>query len=215
MKHRVGATRKRTLEGFFVFGPTARRQRDMAILRHPTLPAARETSHRREEQRYRSPLASRSQGFARQAVSARHSYRAAGCTTAVLDRPEDRQALSVLLEGVAGYILSRRPEALAGTSSFEQILIVPTSSPIAESTGGTPQPRVGVRLPPPPFVRARAMRPEQPDAGSGDRSHDDPTIPVWMPEFARSSGGGARIVPPWVPDPNPSQPVSQTEADPR
>ena len=127
----------------------------------------------------------------------------------------EAQALSVLLEGVAGYILSRRPETLAGTSSFEQILIVPTSSPIAESTGGTPQPRVGVRLPPPPFVRARAMRPEQPDAGSADRSHDDPTIPVWMPDFARSSGGGARIVPPWVRDPNPSKPVSQTEADPR
>ena len=126
------------------------------------------------------------------------------------------QALSVLLEGVAGYVLSRRPQALAGTSSFEQILIVPTSSPIAESTGKTPQPRVGVRLPPPPFVRARAMRPEQPDAGNADPSHDDPTIPVWMPDFARSSGGGARIVPPWLArDPNPSGPVSPTEPDAR
>ena len=125
------------------------------------------------------------------------------------------QAISVLLEGVAGYILSRRPEALAGTSSFEQILIVPTSSAVAEPTGGTPQPRVGVRLPPPPFVRARAMQPEQPDAGNADPSHDDPTIPVWMPDFARSSGGGARIVPPWVRDPTPSEPVSQTEADAR
>ena len=125
------------------------------------------------------------------------------------------QALSVLLEGVAEYILSRRPEAFAGTSSFEQILIVPTSSPIAESTGGTPQPRVGVRLPPPPFVRAHAMRPEQPDAGNADPSHDDPTIPVWLPDFARSSGGG-RIVPPWVTlDPNPGEPVPQTGADAR
>jgi hypothetical protein len=126
------------------------------------------------------------------------------------------QALSVLLEGVAGYILSRRPEAFAGTSAFEQILVVPTSSPIAESTSVTAQPRVGVRLPPPPFVRARAMRPEQPDAGNADPSHDDPTIPVWMPDFARSSGGGARIVPPWVAgDRNPSESNSQTETDAR
>jgi hypothetical protein len=124
----------------------------------------------------------------------------------------ESQALSVLLEGVAGYILSRRPEALAGASSFERILIVPTSNPVAESAGATPQPRVGVRLPPPPFVRARAMRPEQPDAGNADPSHDDPTIPVWLPDFARSSGG-TRMVPPWVArDPNP---VSQTDADAR
>jgi hypothetical protein len=126
------------------------------------------------------------------------------------------QALSVLLEGVAGYILSRRSEALAGASSFERILIVPTSTPIAESAGGTPQPRVGVRLPPPPFVRPREMRPEQSDAGNTDPSHDDPTLPVWLPGFARSSGGGARIVPPWVArDPNVNQPVSPTDADAR
>jgi hypothetical protein len=127
----------------------------------------------------------------------------------------ESQALSVLLEGVAGYILSRRPEAPAGRSSFERILIVPTSSPVAESAGGTPQPRVGVRLPPPPFVRARAIRPEQPGAGNADPTHDDATIPVWMPDFARSSGG-ARIVPPWVASQsNPRQPESQSGADAR
>ncbi|MGH9257640.1 MAG: hypothetical protein ACRD3C_24035 [Vicinamibacterales bacterium] len=117
----------------------------------------------------------------------------------------ESQVLGVLLEGVAGYIASKRPPAHAGTSSFERILIVPTSSPVpAAPVDPIPQPRLGVRLPPPPFVRARATRPDQP-GGNADPAPDDATIPVWMPDFARPAG--TRTAPPAVaPPPNPNQP---------
>jgi len=63
-----------------------------------------------------------------------HAERVTGppLTLAFTQVPE-REAIDVLLRGVAGYIATLRPEPLAGRSTYDRILILPTSAGVRPS----------------------------------------------------------------------------------
>ncbi len=65
----------------------------------------------------------------------------------------ERQALDILLRNVAGYVLGARVSATGGASSYDRILILPTS--IAPRAAATPAVNTPNRLPPPPPVAGR------------------------------------------------------------
>jgi hypothetical protein len=73
-------------------------------------------------------------------------------TLELTDVPE-RQALDVILRGVAGYMLAPRRAGLAGASTFDRIMILPTSvaprnpPPVTAARPGVPRPAV---IPPRP-----------------------------------------------------------------
>ena len=111
----------------------------------------------------------------------------------------ERLVLDVLLRDVAGYVVSRRVDALPGASSFGRILIVPTSSAPIEATSRAAQnpppapvaERIGVRLPPPPFVRERVLQPAASHASQEALDQQNDASPVWMPAFARPAAGSS------------------------
>jgi hypothetical protein len=69
---------------------------------------------------------------------------AGGPFTIELTGVSERQALSVLLRNVSGYIVAPRSPRAAGASSFDRILILPTSRPVspAPSRAAAPPPPV-------------------------------------------------------------------------
>jgi hypothetical protein len=77
-------------------------------------------------------------------------------TLELTDVPE-RQALDVILRGVAGYMLAPRRTGSAGVSAFDRIMILPTSvaprnpppAPAAGVRPGVPRPIMPPRLPQP------------------------------------------------------------------
>lgn len=53
--------------------------------------------------------------------------------TLQLERVPERKALDILLRGAAGYMLAERATPLAGASTFDRIMILPTSRPPANA----------------------------------------------------------------------------------
>ena len=90
----------------------------------------------------------------------------------------ERQALDVVLRGVAGYMLAPRREGTTGVSAFDRILILPTSvaprNPApAVTAGGARQvlPRPGIIAPRPPETNVEGPI----DPGQDDDPPEDPS----------------------------------------
>jgi hypothetical protein len=103
-----------------------------------------------------------------------------------IENATERQALDTLLRGVAGYMLAPRRAGTTGTSSFDRIVILPTSvgprNAPAVATGPTPVPSVanGPRplvLPRPPIIVA-------PDEQDDVNNRQDADGPANVPEQA-------------------------------
>jgi hypothetical protein len=94
-------------------------------------------------------------------------------TLQLVDVPE-REALNILLRGVAGYMLGVRTSAAKGASQYDRILILPTSS-----APRNPPPVVAAASQPPRFI--------PPQSDNGQDSGPDPTV-----------GGIRRIAPPII-----------------
>jgi hypothetical protein len=63
--------------------------------------------------------------------------------TLELQDVSEQQALEVVLRGVSGYLVAARETAVAGTSSFDRIYIIPTSS---RPTGAAPPPQQALQV---------------------------------------------------------------------
>lgn len=115
--------------------------------------------------------------------------------TLALDSVPERQALDVLLRGVSGYMLAPRRAGTAGLSTFDRIIILPTS------TTPRPSPPAQTFQTPRPFP----VQPEASDqAGVGEvreplNAEDLETVPE-------------PIVPPPLDDPGASQPAGTAPA---
>ena len=118
----------------------------------------------------------------------------AAVTLQLPDVPE-RQALDIVLRGVAGYLLASRAAGTQGASTFDRILILATSTP--------PKPPAGPGVQAAPGARPALMPPLQiqpPDLGdqsdtSGDADDDDtppqPQQPRRFPGAPGAVGPGA------------------------
>lgn len=102
------------------------------------------------------------------------------------DVPE-RQALDILLRGVAGYVLGARPNPSPATSSIDRILILATSN--APTTAAAPAaPGPNTTFPRPPFAngpgarfpqpRVTRVAPEENPPGDADQAPPDSGNPV-------------------------------------
>jgi len=112
----------------------------------------------------------------------------------------ERQALDVLLRGVSGYMIAPRPAGSTGTSVFDRILILPTSTP-PRNPAPTAAARPGPQRPP------ILARPTQPDAVASDP--DD--IDVDMPD---EPDPAPLAQPPRPIDPRVRPPIQTSPADP-
>jgi hypothetical protein len=125
----------------------------------------------------------------------------------------ERQALDTLLRTVAAYMLAPRRAGSVGASTFDRILILPTSATPRNPTpppaaAGLPQPRP--ILPRPPIVN-----PNGPQPGEPDDDNSDPSIPpdlVPQPRIVRPPqplpGNGVVVpVPVSEPDGSANEPV--------
>ena len=120
----------------------------------------------------------------------------AAVTLQLPDVPE-RQALDIVLRGVAGYLLASRAAGTQGASTFDRILILATSTP--------PKPPAGPGVQAAPGARPALMPPLQiqpPDLGdqndtSGDEDDDD--TPPQQPQQPRRFPGAPGPVGPGAP----------------
>jgi hypothetical protein len=107
----------------------------------------------------------------------------------------ERQALDIILRGVAGYMLAPRPAGSVGVSAFNRIMILPTSA--------APQ------NPPPPAVAAAGRRPvvprpsliqRQPEAALDAPAEPEVEEPPAEPEPAADPSviANPRIMPPGI-----------------
>jgi hypothetical protein len=120
----------------------------------------------------------------------------------------ERQALDTLLRTVAAYMLAPRRAGSVGASSFDRILILPTSAappnppptPAVNTRGGPPRPI----LPRPPVI----MNPGEPDGDDNDPN--SPADLVAQPRLVRPPqtlpGNGNGVMVP-VAEPDASEPV--------
>lgn len=106
-------------------------------------------------------------------------------TLELTDVPE-RQALDVILRGVAGYMLAPRRTGSVGASAFDRILILPTSvaprnpPPVAAATARPGLPRPALIPPRPPEVALDAPV-EVEDAVESDAVVTPPVNPALTP----------------------------------
>lgn len=98
------------------------------------------------------------------------------------DVPE-RQAIDIVLRGVAGYLIAPRPAGATGASAFNRIVVLPTSSAPAP-----PPPAAASRQParPPIVPRLPAPEPEPPAGVEGE-----PGIPAEEPQDDATNPGQA------------------------
>ena len=110
-------------------------------------------------------------------------------TLELTDVPE-RQALDVILRGVAGYMLAPRRVGSVGVSTFDRIMILPTSvaprnpPPVAAAgaRAGVPRPVVIAPRPPEPALDAPAeVEVEVEDAVESDAVVSTPVNPALSP----------------------------------
>jgi hypothetical protein len=114
-------------------------------------------------------------------------------TLSLPDLPE-RQALEIILRGVSGYMLAERPAGKTGASTFDRILILPTSvGPKNPAPPATPQ-RPG-------FIRPAPMAPIAPVAPPPDEEMNDepdvvpdPRVAPRRPPLARPPAQGGNVV---------------------
>ena len=110
--------------------------------------------------------------------------------TLELDGVPERQALDILLRSVAGYMLAPRPAGSAGASSFDRILILPTSAaprnpPPAPAAVAQPRP---IMRPPIIMPQSDGSYPEDvlgdifPDQPQDDQFQDDQVQDDQMPQ---------------------------------
>lgn len=79
------------------------------------------------------------------------------------DMPE-AMVLDTLLRGAAGYVAAPRPAAVAGLSTFDRVIVMPTSS----------APRATMSAPPPPPVFQQPQFAQQPAVADDDQDVDRP-----------------------------------------
>lgn len=84
--------------------------------------------------------------------------------TIVLEGVPERQALDIVLRGVAGFMLAARDQGVSGASMYDRIMILPTSA----------APRNPAPTPAPPVFQGGIVRPLVPRADDGD----DDIVPV-------------------------------------
>jgi hypothetical protein len=121
-------------------------------------------------------------------------------TLELTDVPE-RQALDIILRGVAGYMIAPRRAGTTGASAFDRIMILPTSaapqnSPAAPAAAGARPglPRPTPVLRPPAAVIGEPESPEPDDVAT--EAGPRPNAPVVAPRLMPPIGG--RPVPPGV-----------------
>jgi hypothetical protein len=121
----------------------------------------------------------------------------------------EREALDVILRGVAGYMLAPRRTGSTGVSAFDRIMILPTS---AAPQNPPPTASAGLRpVPPRPAVIARPPAPalDTPQDSEPDTPPDDPEPQVNPPAIA----GNPRLIPPRVVRPVPgNDPTAEDQA---
>jgi hypothetical protein len=104
----------------------------------------------------------------------------------------ERQALDIVLRGVAGYMIAARDVTAAGASRFDRVMILPTSAaprpaPPTTAVATFPQPRVPQPPAPVPF-------PADPD--SDDIDFDDPAeLPIGVGPRGRVVTPGGQPMP--------------------
>jgi hypothetical protein len=123
----------------------------------------------------------------------------------------ERQALDVILRGVAGYMLAPRRSGSMGASSFDRIMILPSSEaprnppPAAAAAGLRP-------VVPRPAIVARPPQPvlNEPEDSEPETISDDPEPPVNPTGVA---GNPPRLVPPTLVRPVPGNDSAEDEPD--
>ena len=99
----------------------------------------------------------------------------------------ERQALDIVLRGAAGYMLAPRRTGSSAASTFDRILILPTSTAPRVTPAATPTP---FATPRPPVVRQLPGQPGNgPDDPSDNGNSDGPTIVGGPPPTQRGPGG--------------------------
>lgn len=136
--------------------------------------------------------------------------------TLELTNVPEREALDVILRSVAGYMLAPRPAGSAGASTFDRIMILPTSTaprPV------TPAPQA-LGAPRPVLPRPQVLRqPEETSADDApdDSARDDADAPIAQPRPANRVVAPARPgqpPQPLVPEPEIVSADDQQESEP-
>jgi hypothetical protein len=136
-------------------------------------------------------------------------------TLELTDTPE-RDALETVLRGVSGYIAAARTNASSGASSFDRILILPTSavsSAPAPQRAGAPPP--AFTQPPPPVVFVPGDPEENPpDDIAPDDADQQPgvTTPAQLQQRLREAAARAAAQRAAEADPAEADPDSAPEA---
>lgn len=113
-----------------------------------------------------------------------------GPTTLLITNEPESKALAIVLRSVAGYIAAPRRVAMANSSQYDRILIMPTSyaaPPPAYRASGPAPPmmpqRAFVEVPPDPTALANddAATPQAPVFGGDPNGMQAPTPPVAVP----------------------------------
>jgi len=123
----------------------------------------------------------------------------------------ERQALDVILRGVAGYMLAPRPAGSVGASAFDRIMILPTS--VAPRN---PPPATTATARPRPVLPRPALIPRPPEAAlevPADVEVDDASDEVEPAVNPAISINGPRVVPPTVVRPLPGMEPTQEEPE--
>ena len=108
--------------------------------------------------------------------------------TLELTRVPERQALDIVLRGVAGYMLAPRQAGLHSTSTFDRIVILPTSA----APKNPPPPAVAAGSPRPVLRRpSLTIRPSEATVEAPVEAGQNDPDPVGAPEPVASSQPGA------------------------
>jgi hypothetical protein len=130
-----------------------------------------------------------------------HGERVPGALTLeIMDVPE-RQALDIVLRGAAGYMVLARDMTPAGASSFDKILVLPTTTR-APAAASVPQP--SPQTPTPPFPGQNTVE--------DDDDNQEPFTPPPPGAFPRGRAPNVNR-PPGAP--LPTQQPAQTQTQPR
>jgi hypothetical protein len=124
----------------------------------------------------------------------------------------ERQAIDVVLRGVAGYMIAPRPTGSTGASAFDRIVVLPTSSAPAPP----PPPAAAVRQPPrPPIIVRPPVEAEAPAIveGEGLEATEEPQEDSSAPGQPGRQIDRRTVRPPIVLGQNDDQP-DQGSADP-
>ena len=132
-----------------------------------------------------------------------HGERVPGALTLeIMDVPE-RQALDIVLRGAAGYMVLARDTTPAGASTFDKILVLPTTTRVAAAPSQPPPPPQAPQPPQPPFPGQNTF--------DDDDDTQEPFTPPPPGAFPRGRAPNVNR-PPGVP--LPTQQPAQTQTQP-